>query len=395
MKYCMIISDGMAGYPLDELDGKTSIDAADSPCLDYIAANGQLGTVRSIPTGFSPGSDVAAMSLLGYAPESYYTGRAPIEAASLGIELPDNVTAFRCNFVTAANNILEDYSAGHITDDEAEVLISALNEELGTREITFHPGKSYRHIMTYRGPAKIAAVCTPPHDITGQQIDKNLPRGDGDDLLKNLMYDSCAPLSRHAVNAKRSGDGKNQANMIWLWGYGRRPSLPDFYERFHLECAVISAVDLVNGLATLMGMDVINVPGVTGNIDTDYDAKAAYAIDALNDHDLVVVHIEAPDEMGHCGNVTEKVKAIENIDEKIVTPVLTAMRKTGDFRITVLPDHYTPIAKRTHTREPVPFAIYGSGIERGTGQRYTEENADNSGLHLESGPELMTYLLMA
>lgn len=393
MKYCMIISDGMADYPLEELGSKTCIEAARTPNMDYISLNGQLGTVQTIPAGFPPGSDVAAMSLLGYEPKLYYTGRAPIEAASIGVDLKEDVIAFRCNLVTVIDNILADYSAGHISNKEADVLISCLNENLGTESIRFYSGKSYRHIMTYQSEDGLDAICNPPHDIMGQPIETNFPKGNGCELLIKLMNKSYQILSRHYINKERVNAGKNPANMIWLWGQGGKPLFPQFREIFGIKCAVISAVDLINGLALLMGMNVIKVPGVTGNIDTDYDAKARYAIDALDNHDLVVVHIEAPDEMGHCGNTTEKIKAIENIDKKIVGPILRSLENSNEFRILTLPDHYTPIVKKTHSSEPVPFAMCGYGIEKRIGYRFTEANANKSGLHFESGYKLINYFL--
>ncbi|MGR3317590.1 MAG: cofactor-independent phosphoglycerate mutase [Candidatus Anammoxibacter sp.] len=397
----MIILDGMADYPLENFGGKTCVEAAKTPNIDYMSLNGQLGTVQTIPAGFSPGSDVAAMSLFGYDPKLYYTGRAPIEAASIGIDLKDDIIAFRCNLVTMVDNDLQDYSAGHITSQEADILISCLNENLETESIKFYPGNSYRHIMTYKGNDNVDAACKPPHDIMDQPIESNLPKGNGSKLIGELINKSYQILSNHYINIERVKAGKNPANMIWLWGQGTKPSLPQFHETFGAKAAVISAVDLINGLAYIMGMNVIKVPGVTGNIDTDYDAKARYAIEALNDHDLVVVHIEAPDEMGHCGDAKEKIKAIENIDEKIVGPILEALKRSvknslknsRDFRILALPDHYTPIVKRTHTSEPVPFAMYGSGIEKGAGYKFSESNAVKSGLHFELGHKLINHFL--
>ena len=391
MKYCMIIPDGMADFPLKELDGKTCIEAALIPNIDHIAQNGQLGTVQTVPDGFSPGSDVAAMSLLGYDPKLYYTGRAPIEAASIGIDLGKDLIAFRCNLVTINNDTLEDYSAGHISNNEANVLIDCLNDKLGSDLISFHPGNSYRHITTYRTTEDLEAICKPPHDIMGQKFKPNFPKGNGDELLIKLMNDSYQILSNHNINKERVNSRKNPANMIWLWGQGRKPSVPSFYKMFNINSAVISAVDLVNGLAYIMGMDIIKVPGATGNIDTDYDAKAKYAIDALENHDFVIVHIEAPDEMGHSGNVAEKIKAIENIDKKIVSPILKCLENKKDFRIIVLPDHYTPITKRTHTSEPVPFAMLGYNIEKGEGFRFSETNGNKSKLHFAFGYKLIDY----
>ena len=393
MKYCITILDGMADYPLKEFNGKTCIEAVETPNIDYISSNGNLGLVRSIPEGFLPGSDVAAMSLLGYDPDLYYTGRAPIEAASLKIDLEGDITACRCNLVTVnQNDILEDYSAGHITNDEANILISFLDEELRTDLIKFHHGISYRHIMTYKSSSKLHTICKPPHDIMGESIRKNMPKGAGSELFIELMEKSRNLLENHEINRKRVSEGKNPASMIWLWGQGTKPSMPDFYKTFGIKGAVISAVDLVKGLALILNMNVIEVPGATGNIDTDYDAKASYAIKALDDYDLIVVHIEAPDEMGHSGNSKEKAKSIEDIDKKIVGPILQHLKQSADhFRFLVLPDHYTPIAIRTHSNEPVPFAIYGDGIKKDKGFKFTEKNAKKTGLKIDNGYKLMNH----
>lgn len=394
MKYCITILDGMADYPLDIFNGKTCVEAAETPNLDYISTNGQLGVVQSVPEGYPPGSDVAAMSLLGYDPGLYYTGRAPIEAASIGINLEGDITAFRCNLVTVKDELLDDYSSGHITNEEAYSLIAALNENFETETIKFHPGISYRHIMTYIDKTEPDAVCYPPHDITGKPIKEHMPEGGGDEMMIRLMEESRNIFAGHEVNRKRIADGKNPASMIWLWGQGRKPSMPSFSETYGLRAAVISAVDLVKGLASILKMDVLNVPGVTGNIDTDYDAKARYAIDAFSNNDLVVIHIEAPDEMGHSGKAKEKVKSIEDIDKKIIGPVLQHLQKTSqDFRFLALPDHYTPIVLKTHSREPVPFAIFGQGVEKGAGCAFTEDNANKSGLKINQGHELMNYFL--
>lgn len=393
LKYCIVILDGMADYPLKEFGGKTCVEVAETPNLDHIASDGQIGIVRTVPEGLPPGSDVAAMSLLGYDPLIYYTGRAPLEAASLGIELKGDILAFRCNLVTVNNNILEDYSAGHISNEEAKVLISLLNERLGTKSVRFYAGKGYRHIMTYCNSIRLNVNCIPPHDIMGQSIGANLPKGDGSEILIKLINDSCNILPYHDINISRIARRKNPANMIWLWGQGKRPTMPTFLEKYGVKGAVISAVDLIKGLGSILGMEVIEVPGATGNIDTDYDAKARYAIDAFRHYDLVVVHIEAPDEMGHDGNAVEKIRAISNIDEKVIGPILESLKRSGSFRIMALPDHYTPIVKRTHSSEPVPFAMFGDGIRKGMGGVFTEAFADRSQIRIDDGYELMNYFL--
>ncbi|MBU6391626.1 MAG: cofactor-independent phosphoglycerate mutase [Planctomycetota bacterium] len=393
MKYCIIIPDGMADYAVDKLSGRTPIETARTPNLDFIAQNGQLGIVRTIPSGFPAGSDVANLTIVGYNPKEYYSGRAPLEAASIGIRLNDSDWAFRCNLITANEDALEDFCAGHIKTDEAEVLIKLINEKLGNETILFYPGKSYRHIMVYKGTQEMDVKCFPPHDIIGKSIQKHLPKGNGSEILIDLMNRSRALLSNHDVNKVRIDLGENPANMIWLWGQGQHPKMPIFKERFNLTGAVITAVDLLKGIACYLGWDIIEVPGTTGYFDTNYTNKGQYAIQALETHDLVLVHIEAPDEAGHEGNVHEKVLAIEQVDSKIIGPILDARNKFRDLRILVLPDHYTPIAKRTHTAESVPFAAYGTGIEKGIGLPYNEANAHSSGLHIKEGHRLIEHLI--
>lgn len=349
MKYCIIIPDGMADYPLEKLGGRTPIETARTPHLDFLAQNGQLGVVRTIPGGFSPGSDVANLTIVGYNPGEYYSGRAPLEAASIGIKLNNSDWAFRCNLITANEDTLEDFCAGHIKTEEAGLLIRLLNEKLGNDLIQFYTGKSYRHIMVYRGTQKMDAKCFPPHDIMGQSIQKHLPRGNGSEILADLMERSRTLLLNHDVNKVRVDLEENPANMIWLWGQGHRPHMPAFQERFHLRGAVITAVDLIKGIACYLGWDIIDVPGATGYFDTNYSNKGQYAIQALENYDIVQIHIESPDEAGHEGNVHEKVSAIEQIDSKIIGPILEAKDKFNGLRILVLPDHYTPIVKRTHT----------------------------------------------
>ncbi|HHT9124676.1 MAG TPA: cofactor-independent phosphoglycerate mutase [Candidatus Brocadiia bacterium] len=402
MKYCIIIPDGMADYPQERLGGRTPLEAAKTPGMDFIAENGQIGVVQTIPDGFTPGSDIANLSLLGYDPNKYFTGRAPLEAVNIGVKLGKDDWAFRCNFVTVNDDIMADFSAGHISTKEADTLISLLNEKLspvcraGTgrnESIKFYTGTSYRHLMVYHGSLKMDMKCMPPHDIVGQSIKENLPRGNGSEMLIELMARSQAILDGHEINKVRIDLKENPANMIWLWGQGQKPSMPGFRQRYGISGAVITAVDLVKGIARLIGWDVINVPGATGYLDTDYAAKGKYAIEALKNHDLVVVHVEATDEASHEGNLQEKIFAIQNIDEKIISPILEAGRDLKNLRIMVLPDHYTPIEKKTHSREPVPFAIGGDGVEEGLGLPFTEANAQRSKLFIEHGHELMEYFL--
>jgi 2,3-bisphosphoglycerate-independent phosphoglycerate mutase len=389
MKFCVIIPDGMADYKLEKLSNRTPLEAARTPNLDNITSNGTLGLVNTIPKGFSPGSDIACLSVLGYDPKVYYTGRAPLESASLGIELAENDTAVRCNLITANEDTLEDFSAGHISDNEAKLIITILNEKLGRNNIKFYAGKSYRNIMVHKGDTVIEADCTPPHDIIGKSIKQNLPKGKDSDVLINLMRDSYHLLANHNLNKVRIDLGENPANMIWLWGQGKSPSLVPFSELYGLSGAVITGVDLLRGMATYINWNIIDVPGATAYLDTDYDAKAEYAIEAMKTHDLVLIHIEAPDEAGHEGNIHEKIRAIENIDKKIIGPVFDALKKYNEFRILILPDHYTPISKRTHTSEPVPFTIYDTDSKQKSGLSFSEPNAKQTGLRVKKGHELM------
>jgi len=346
-----------------------------------------------------PASDVANLSILGYDPAKYYTGRGPLEAANLGITLKENEVAFRCNTVTVGEDKMIDYSAGHISTKETKIIIEYLNRKLSSKSIKFYPGVSYRHLMVLKLHSKKEAnefykiKCTPPHDILGKRISKNLPKGPGSEMLIDLMNRSRTLLLNHDINRVRVDLNENPANMIWLWGQGINISMPTFEEKFGVKGAVISAVDLVKGMAIIMGLEPINVPGATGYYDTNYQAKAEYAIDALNEKDFVYVHIEAPDEAGHNGDVRAKITAIENIDRFIVGPILLAVKEKKDYRIVVLPDHATPISVRSHTREPVPFAIAGKGIESDGARIYTEKAAEASKLVFKNGAQVMEYLI--
>ncbi|MDI6605540.1 MAG: cofactor-independent phosphoglycerate mutase [Candidatus Omnitrophota bacterium] len=396
MKYALLVGDGMSDYPLDELGGRTPLEAADTPNMDYIAKFGRLGRVKTIPDNMSPASDVANISILGYDPKLYYTGRGPLEAANLGIELEDDDVAFRCNLITASIDTLIDYSAGHITTDEARVLIEFIEKKLGTNRLRFYPGVSYRHIMlAKRGHEQHLEYlkCTPPHDITGKSLSAHLPKGDGSDLIIKLMQDSREILAKHEINLVRIDLKENPANMIWLWGQGKKPALPKFYDKYGVEGSVISAVDLLKGLGRLLGLEVINVPGATGYYDTDYAGKARAALEALRNRDFVFVHVEAPDEAGHNGDLREKLTAIERFDQFVVGPLLEEARQKRELRILVLPDHPTPISVRTHTCEPVVFGIFGKDIVGGQSLNYSEREAEKSELYFEKGHELMGYFI--
>ncbi len=400
MKYIVIIGDGMADRPLDELGGKTPLQAAFTPNMDRLANKGTLGVVRTVPPGFSPGSDVANLSILGYDPREYYTGRAPFEAASIGVQLDNEDVAFRCNLVTLKFSkardkaVMEDYSAGHITTAEARELITELNRELGDESISFHPGISYRHLMRWRG-GEHEIECVPPHDILGKEITEYLPVGKGEDVIRRLMNLSVAVLEGHRVNKRRIAEGKPPANSIWLWGQGRKPAIPTFREKYGITGALVSAVDLTKGLGFYAGLEILDVPGVTGYLDTNYTGKAEYALKALEKHDFVYIHVEAPDEAGHSGRWGDKIRAIEDFDALVVGTVIRGARSLDQCRILLMPDHPTPIEIRTHTDDPVPFVIYDIGEEKDNGAvAFDESITERDGLVIiDEGFRLMDYFI--
>jgi 2,3-bisphosphoglycerate-independent phosphoglycerate mutase len=389
MKYCVVVPDGAADYPLSELGGKTPLEAADTPHMDRAAAGGLIGVSDHVPARMTPGSSVAMMSVFGYDPATCFTGRGPLEAADLGIEMGPGDWAVRCNFVTVSDGVLEDFTAGHISNDEAAALIEALNADLGNDELTFHAGTSYRHVLTYTGLIALMAETTPPHDIVGQDCEDYLPQGDGSEVLVYLMQRSRAVLEDHPVNRARRERGEEPANMIWLWGQGLRPDLADFHERFGVKGAVISAVNLVRGIGRLIGWDIVRVPGATGYVDTDYAAKGRYAVEALRRRDLVLVHVEASDEASHEQDVRAKMGALERIDADIVGPVMAYRPEAGGLRLLVTPDHLTAVQDGKHKRGRVPFAMWGDGIEAASGARYTEAHAEASDVVIEPGSDLM------
>lgn len=401
MKYIVLIGDGMADKPLRELGGRTPLQAALTPNMDKLASGGLCGMVSTIPDGFEPGSDVANMSILGYDPQEFYSGRAPLEAASMGVELDDDDVAYRCNLVSlrydkeSSKAYMEDYSAGHISTNDARGLILSLAEHLREPGVRFHPGNSYRHLMVWRG-GEAGAKCTPPHDITGKSISEFLPAGDGSDFLKKLMRNSVDILQSQEYNWIQFERGGAPANSIWLWGQGRRPQFPAFKERYGVEGAMVSAVDLTKGLAACAGMKVLDVPGVTGYLDTNYEGKADYSLTALKDDmDFVYIHVEAPDEAGHMGKYMDKVQAIEDFDRRVVGRVLAGAKDLGPYRILLMPDHPTPIVDRTHTSDPVPFVIYDSTSPiKGREVEYSEDIARmNDIMKLDKGHKLMDYLI--
>lgn len=359
MKYVVLIGDGMADYPIEELGGKTILQAARIPAMDYIATHGKTGLAKTIPDGFSPGSDIANMSIIGYDPAVYYSGRAPLEAASIGVALAQDDVAFRCNLITIENGRMKDYSAGHISSEEAKILIETIDTELGNEELNFYPGISYRHLMVARKNLGAEAECTPPHDITGKKITDYLPGGKDGKFLSELIKESMSILELHPVNLERINEEKNPANSIWVWGQGYAPKFAPFKELYRKSGAMISAVDLLKGIGIYAGLDIIEVPGATGYLDTNYEGKVDAALETLKTKDLVFVHVEAPDETGHEGSIEKKMQAVEDFDSRVVAPILKhAEASVEPFTILVLPDHPTPISLKTHTRDPIPFAIY-------------------------------------
>jgi 2,3-bisphosphoglycerate-independent phosphoglycerate mutase len=391
-KYAIVIPDGAADEPLEQFGNKTVLEAAHTPGMDKISTLGRQGLVRTIPLGMEAGSDVAQMSLLGYDPKRYYTGRAPIEAAARNIKLSLDDWVFRCNLITIADGEMVDHSAGHISSAEAGKLIDELDEQLGTEQIQFHAGVSYRHLLVVK--ELVFDVQTyPPHDNIGTAIDKLLPRGKGADLLVDLMARSQKLFTGHEINKVRKDLGENQVSSIWLWGQGQRAQMEHFKKRFGLKGVTITAVDLVKGLSKLIGFDLIDVPGATGFIDTNYQGKASAAIEALREYDIVFIHIEAPDEASHSGNAEMKKKAVEQIDKYIVIPVFEALQGYESWRILVMPDHPTPVRTCAHSNEPVPFALAGDNISGILHTTFSETNAAKSGFRIDNGFELMEYFL--
>lgn len=389
MKYVILVPDGAADYPLKELNGKTPLQVAQLPHMDELVRKGLLGTVRTIPSGMNPGSDIANLSILGYDPHRFYTGRGPLEAASMGITLAEDEVAFRCNLVTVSERRLVDYSAGHIPTEEARILIEVVDSELGDSKVKFYAGVSYRHLMVMQD--KISDVrCNPPHDVVGSKLEEILPAGKGAEELIRFTETSYQLLEAHPINKKRVGEGKSPANMIWLWGQGKAPAMPTLQEKYGVSGAVISAVDLVKGIGRLAGLKVIEVPGATGYFDTDYAAKAEYAFRSLEEGDFVFVHVEAPDEAGHTRNLQAKIKALEEFDVKIVGYILRALKDYGEFKILLLPDHATPLEVATHTADPVPFVIFDSSQPKSDGfDTFDELTAQKSNMHLTQGFKLM------
>ena len=404
MKYVIIIPDGAADTGIPEFGGKTPLEVAKKPNMDWVAANGRLGTVKTTPPGYSAGSDVCTLCLLGYDPAKYHPGRAPLEAAAMGLKLdPELDWVFRCNLVTIADEVMMDHSAGHIGDKEARILLEEVRKVLapdpGTTPLTFYPGVSYRHLMSVRGVDFAGLKTTPPHDIPEQPIKGYMPKGKNAEMISELIIKSHAVLKDHEINVTRADLGENAATHIWLWGQGKAANVPTFVSRFGKTGAMITAVDLLRGIANLLGWQNIACPGITSYHDTDYAMQGQVTIEALEKYDVVCCHVEAPDEASHAANHKEKVESIEAIDRHVVGPVLAACQQSaerwGGYRMLIMPDHATQCTTRKHYDEPVPFAIAGAGIPARESLKltYSEADAKRGDLHVQEGYSLMEYFL--
>lgn len=401
MKYIMLVGDGMCDRPIGSLEGKTPLEVARIPNMDKVAKKGAVGIANTIPGHLAPASDVANLSLLGYDPNKYYTGRAPLEAANMGIVLKEHDIAFRCNLVTISDDKMEDYSAGHIKNNEAQILIKHLDKKLGSDAIKFYPGISYRHLVVFNTKKLELSVddlfktlCTPPHDISGKRIGRYLPRGKASGFLTDLMLKSKDILVKDDVNKVRVDLGENPASMIWLWGQGTKAKMPCFKKMYNLSGSIISAVDLIKGIGRIIGLDPINVPGATGYYDTNFKGKAEYALNSLKKHDFVFVHVEAPDEASHNGDLKQKINSIENFDRFVVGTILQHFENSKtDFRILVTSDHATPVSVKTHTRDPIFFAIYGKGVQKDEVEAFNESSSSKASIRLKAGFEMMERLV--
>lgn len=401
MKYIVILGDGMADYPVDYFDGKTILEVAEKPTIDYMSRHGELGMCKTVQDGMKPGSDVANLSVMGYDTSKCYTGRSPLEAASIGVEMKDDDVTFRTNLVTLsdeenyADKTMLDYSSGEITTEESTQLMQAIADALNTDAIKFYPGISYRHLCVWNGGSTNVEL-TPPHDISDRKITDYLPKGDGAEKLFEMMKASEEILKNHPVNKARVEKGLNPATSIWPWGEGTKPSVDNFYEKYGLKGAVISAVDLIKGIAKCAGMESIDVPGATGNCETNWTGKADAALDALlRGNDFVYLHMEAPDEMGHQGKPDKKKFAVETIDNTVVKFLKDELEKRGiEYKMLIMPDHPTPIKLKTHVSDPVPYIIYDPrNTDGGSGLCYTEENGKQTGIYIEKGYTLMDKFL--
>lgn len=392
-KYAILLPDGAADEPVAALGGRTPLEAAHKPHMDALARSGRLGRVVTVPAGLSPGSDVATLSLFGYDPRVHHPGRAALEAVARGLSISPDELIFRCNFVTLADGAMQDFTAGHITAPEAGRLIDDLNANLGEWGCRFFTGVSYRNLMTLSDARHIEVQCTPPHDFPGEPVARYLPSGRGADRVRVVMERARKLLAEHEINLVRADLGENPATDIWLWGQGRPRALPSFEERFGVRGACIAAVDLIRGIAQSVGMALIDVPGATGYLDTDYGAKGRAAVEALEQYDLVVVHVEAPDEAGHLGDVAAKVSAIEQVDSEIVGPLMDRLRRFGAWRMLIAPDHPTPVGTRVHSAAPPPFCLAGTRIPSVVPRPFGETTAGEADLFIEQGHELMEFFL--
>jgi 2,3-bisphosphoglycerate-independent phosphoglycerate mutase len=393
MRYCVLIIDGAAGLPIPERGGKTCLELAKTPNLDAMVREGVLGLVRTVPAGMEPSSACACMSVLGYDPKVYYRGRSAIEARSLDIPIAEGEVVFRCNLVAVRDGRMWSYSAGYISTEEAKELIAALNDNLGGENVRFYPGVSYRHILKLkRHEDTLQASCTPPHDIPDKPISQYLPKGKGSKFLIELMKRSEAVLKDHPINVRRISRGDIPATSIWLfWGSGQVPEMPAFKQVYGLSSALTSGVDLLRGLAKMAGMKVLSIPGVTDGLDNDYAAQANGALEALKEHDMVIIHIEAPDEAAHAGAIDDKIEAIQRIDKEVISRLRSW--RGDDLRLLVMPDHPTPIETQTHSPEPVPFLLWGKGFAPNGAKRFAEMEAKSTGLFIGDGYKIMGKLV--
>ena len=398
VKFIIVVGDGMADYPIQHLGGKTPLQVADHPNMDEIVSKGSYGTLKTVPDDMESNTDVAVLSVLGYNPRRHYPGRGPLEAASMGVKLSDDDIAFRFNLITEKDGVLEDFSAGHIETEEARELVKAIDEHLGSSEIRFYSGVDYRHLLVLRGRAYSDKVRPfAPHYAVGKRIDeiKATPlteRGTRTaNLLNGLIAKSKEILSDHPVNLRRVRAGKKPANMIWPWSPGRKPNFPTLKDMYNLRGAVISAVDVVNGIGACTGMDIIRVPGATGYFDTNYEGKAKYAVESLEDHDLVFVHVEAPDEAGHMGDSELKIRAIEDLDKRLLGNIMNGIQQ--DYTIAILADHMTPVSVRNHTSDPVPFAVYFTKDEKKNRVRHFDEESVRNGKKIRRGYNFLPFFL--
>lgn len=401
MKYVVVLCDGMADYPVPALGGKTPMMCADKPHIDALAKKAEVGLVRTVAPGMKPGSDVANMSVLGFDPTKYYTGRSPLEAASIGVDLKDTDVTLRTNLVTLSDEenyedkTMVDYCAGDISTEEAAEIMRDVQAHFGNSEFSFYPGVSYRHCLVWANGTTDLGDMTPPHDISGRVIGEYLSKSENAKKLVQMMKDSYAFLKDHPVNKKRASEGKRPANSIWLWGEGKKPMLPSFYDTFGLKGAIVSAVDLLKGIGKCAKMETPQVEGATGYIDTNFEGKAEAAVNALkNGCDFAYIHLEAPDECGHRNEPENKVKAIEMIDSRVLPIVLQGLEEIGeDYKVMILPDHPTPIVTQTHASDPVPYLIYHKNAEQQGVDTINEETAKATGVFIDHGPDIMKHFL--